>query len=99
VVISRLRMGGATAVVGIGVWYSIKRVFQSLSKTSGLHHLLEVCRRIDDEYMWQTDHAPGVRVLTLIRLGGAHSDPGVAQMRAVAWIKTIGRKRRLRVRG
>jgi hypothetical protein len=40
----------------------------------------EVCRTIADEHMWQTDHAPDVRVLTLIGLGGPHSDPAVAQM-------------------
>jgi hypothetical protein len=39
----------------------------------------EVCRRIADEHMWQTDHAPDVRVLILVGLGGPHSDPAVAQ--------------------
>jgi hypothetical protein len=41
----------------------------------------EVCRRIADQHMWQTDHAPDVRVLILIGLGGPHADPAVAQMR------------------
>jgi hypothetical protein len=40
----------------------------------------EVCRKIADEHMWQTDHAPDVRVLILIGLAGPHSDPAVAQM-------------------
>lgn len=40
----------------------------------------EVCRRIADEHMWQTDHAPDVRVLILIGLGGPHADPAVGQM-------------------
>ena len=40
----------------------------------------EVCRKIADEHMWQTDHAPDVRVLILLGLGGPHSDPAVAQM-------------------
>jgi hypothetical protein len=40
----------------------------------------EVCRKIADEHMWQTDHAPDVRVLILIGLVGPHSDPAVAQM-------------------
>jgi hypothetical protein len=41
----------------------------------------EVCRKIADEHLWQTDHAPDVRVLILIGLGGLHSDPAVAQMK------------------
>ncbi len=40
----------------------------------------DVCRKIADEHMWQTDHAPDVRVLILLGLGGPHSDPAVAQM-------------------
>ena len=40
----------------------------------------EVCRKIADEHMWQTDHAPDVRVLILLGLGGPHSDPAVTQM-------------------
>jgi hypothetical protein len=40
----------------------------------------EACRKIADEHMWQTDHAPDVRVLILLGLGGPHSDPAVAQM-------------------
>ena len=36
--------------------------------------------KIADEHMWQTDHAPDVRVLILIGLAGPHSDPAVAQM-------------------
>ena len=40
----------------------------------------EVCRKIADEHMWQTDHVPDVRVLILLGLGGPHSDPAVAQM-------------------
>ena len=40
----------------------------------------EVCRKIADEHMWQTDHAPDARVLILLGLGGPHSDPAVAQM-------------------
>ncbi len=40
----------------------------------------EACRRIADEHLWQTDHAPDLRVLILIGLGGPHSDPVVAQM-------------------
>jgi hypothetical protein len=41
----------------------------------------EVCRRIADERMWQTDHAPDARVLMLIGLAGPHSDLVVAAMR------------------
>ena len=41
----------------------------------------EVCRKIANEHLWQTDHAPDVRVLILIGLGGPHSDPAVAQMK------------------
>lgn len=40
----------------------------------------EVCRKIADEHMWQTDHAPDARVLILLGLGGPHSDPAVTQM-------------------
>ena len=40
----------------------------------------EVCRKIADEHLWQTDHAPDVRVLILLGLGGEHSDRSVAQM-------------------
>ena len=40
----------------------------------------EVCRKIADDHMWQTDHAPDVRVLILLGLGGPHSDPAVTQM-------------------
>jgi hypothetical protein len=40
----------------------------------------EVCRKIADEHMWQTDHAPDARVLILLGLGGPHSDPDVTQM-------------------
>ena len=40
----------------------------------------EVCRKIADEHMWQTDHAPDARVLILIGLGGPHSDPAVTEM-------------------
>jgi hypothetical protein len=40
----------------------------------------EVCKRIADRHMWQTDHSPDVRVLILIGLGGPHSDSTVAQM-------------------
>lgn len=40
----------------------------------------EACRKIADEHMWQTDHAPDVRVLILLGLGGPHSDPAVTQM-------------------
>ena len=40
----------------------------------------EVCRKIADEHMWQTDHAPDARVLILLGLGGPHSDPSVTQM-------------------
>lgn len=40
----------------------------------------EVCRKIADEHLWQTDHAPDVRVLILLGLGGQHSDLSVAQM-------------------
>lgn len=40
----------------------------------------EVCRKIADEHRWQTDHAPDVRVLILLGLGGPHSDLSVAQM-------------------
>jgi hypothetical protein len=40
----------------------------------------EVCRKIADQHMWQTDHAPDVRVLILIGLGAPHSDADVAQM-------------------
>jgi hypothetical protein len=40
----------------------------------------EACRKIADEHLWQTDHAPDVRVLILLGLGGQHSDLGVAQM-------------------
>jgi hypothetical protein len=39
----------------------------------------EVCRKIADEHLWQTDHAPDVRVLILLGLGGQHSDLSVAQ--------------------
>jgi hypothetical protein len=41
----------------------------------------EVCRKIAEEHRWQTDHAPDVRVLILIGLGGPHSDSAVAQMK------------------
>jgi hypothetical protein len=41
----------------------------------------EVCRKIADAHMWQTDHAPDARVLILIGLSGPHSDPAVAQMK------------------
>ena len=40
----------------------------------------EACRKIADEHLWQTDHAPDVRVLILLGLGGQHSDRSVAQM-------------------
>jgi len=40
----------------------------------------EVCRKIADEHMWQTDHAPDARVLILLGLAGPHADPAVAQM-------------------
>ncbi len=40
----------------------------------------EVCRKIADEHMWQTDHAPDARVLILLGLGGPHSDPAVTEM-------------------
>ena len=40
----------------------------------------EVCRKIADEHMWQTDHVPDARVLIFLGLGGPHSDPVVAQM-------------------
>jgi hypothetical protein len=40
----------------------------------------QVCRRIADEHMWQTDHSPDARVLILLGLTGPHSDPAVAQM-------------------
>ena len=39
----------------------------------------EVCRKIADEHLWQTDHAPDARVLILLGLGAPHSDPAVAQ--------------------
>jgi len=39
----------------------------------------EICRKIADEHMWQTDHAPDARVLILLGLAGPHSDPTVAQ--------------------
>lgn len=41
----------------------------------------EVCRNIADDHEWQTDHAPDVRVLILIGLGGPHSDSQVTQIK------------------
>jgi hypothetical protein len=40
----------------------------------------EACRKIADQHMWQTDHAPDARVLILLGLGGPHSDPAVTQL-------------------
>lgn len=38
----------------------------------------EVCRKIADEHGWQVNRAPDARVLILLGLGNAHSDPYVA---------------------
>jgi hypothetical protein len=37
------------------------------------------CRKIQEDHLWQTDHAPDARVLILIGLGGPHSNPGVIE--------------------
>ena len=39
----------------------------------------EICRKIADQHMWQTDHAPDARVLILLGLAGPHSDPAVTK--------------------